>query len=65
MVGLPLGASAKRYRVARGGEELGEFPAKQLRIMIGTGELNWEDHYFDTASNKWLELVCIESQIVG
>jgi len=33
--------------------------------MIGTGELNWEDHYFDTASNKWLELVCIESQIVG
>ena len=47
------------YRIARNGEDLGEFPVATIRQMLRSRDLTMEDYYFDTEANDWMQLDCL------
>jgi hypothetical protein len=47
-----------KLRIARDGVEIGQFGLLDVRRMIESGELRWEDKYFDFGAGAWLALVC-------
>lgn len=62
---LPPPGGFRKFRVAKGGEELGAFSVRDIRAMLSREEVTWEDYYWDSAANAWLELICIETEIHG
>ena len=50
------GGTMAVIRVARGKEELGAWSLSDIRKYLTTGELAYEDCYFDGAAKQWLAL---------
>src|SRR5690349_13871604 len=48
-----------RYRVAKGGEEIGEKTVNQIKNLIADGQLTLEDYYFDSEVGDWCKLECL------
>ena len=51
------------YRIARNGEDLGEFPASTIKQMITAGQLTLMDYYFDVEANDWMQLECLPALV--
>lgn len=64
-IDIPPPGGHRRFRIAKDGAEIGAFTVPEIRRKLASGEIVWEDYYWDTPANAWLELVCIESQITG
>jgi hypothetical protein len=47
------------YRIAKDGQDLGEFSVTVIQQMINSGQLTSHDHYFDYATNNWLEIAAL------
>lgn len=62
---VPAPSRLKRFRISKGGDEMGEFSAVQLSKMLLDGDISLEDHYYDPLANSWFELICIEEIIGG
>jgi len=45
-----------RYRIAKDGQDLGEYSLTLIRQMLQSGEITYQDYYFDQSANEWLEL---------
>jgi hypothetical protein len=45
-----------RYRIAKDGQDLGEYPLTMIRQMLQSGEITQQDYYFDHSANEWLEI---------
>ncbi len=52
--------AVRRYRIAKAGQDLGEFALPQLKLMVRNGELTMEDCFWDEEANSWLELTCLD-----
>ena len=60
---VPPPGGHRRFRIAKKGSELGVYTVQEIRRKLASGEIVWEDYYWDTPANAWLELVCISSLI--
>jgi hypothetical protein len=60
---VPPPGGYRRFRIAKNGSELGIYTVQEIRRKLASGEIVWEDYYWDTPANAWLELVCISSLI--
>jgi len=58
MAPLPPREISKNLRIASGGVDLGEMPAATVKMMLQSGKLNLQDHYFDRDANEWMPLDC-------
>jgi hypothetical protein len=46
----------KKVRIKREGKVIGNWPLDEVRERLETGELVWEDLYFEAAQGEWVQL---------
>lgn len=53
---IPAVPSGKKFRIAVGGQDMGDRDVTQIKKMLLTGELTLSDYYLDPVRNEWLPL---------
>jgi hypothetical protein len=50
--------AAKKVRIAKDGQDLGEIDMPKVKLMLRNGELTQQDYYFDVECNDWMTIEC-------
>lgn len=55
----PPPGSARTYRIAKDGNDLGDVSIPAIKQMLVTGGITMRDYYLDVSSNEWKPLDCL------